>query len=60
MSFNSFSAGSGVSGVPAPKILANGRISRVDQLKAMPRKPGEASFFMRITIFSTTPSKCCR
>lgn len=30
---------------PAPKVLAGGRISRVDQLKAMPRKPGEASFF---------------
>jgi len=28
-----------------PKMLAGGRISRVDQLKAMPRKPGEASFF---------------
>jgi chemotaxis protein CheD len=32
-------------GAVAPKILAGGRISRVDQLKAMPRKPGEASFF---------------
>jgi chemotaxis protein CheD len=29
----------------APKILAGGRVSRVDQLKAQPRKPGEASFF---------------
>jgi chemotaxis protein CheD len=29
----------------APKTLAGGRISRVDQLKALPRKPGEASFF---------------
>src|SRR5574343_115964 len=29
----------------APKILANGRVSRIDQLKAQPRKPGEASFF---------------
>lgn len=28
-----------------PKILTNGRVSRVDQLKAQPRKPGEASFF---------------
>lgn len=27
------------------KTLANGRISRVDELKAAPRKPGEASFF---------------
>ena len=32
-------------GVPAVKILASGRVSRVDQLKAQPRKPGEASFF---------------
>jgi chemotaxis protein CheD len=32
-------------GATAPKTLAGGRISRVDQLKAMPRKPGEASFF---------------
>jgi len=29
----------------APKVLAGGRISRVDQLKAQPRNPGEASFF---------------
>lgn len=29
----------------APKILASGRVSRVDQLKAQARKPGEASFF---------------
>ena len=29
----------------APKVLAGGRISRVEQLKALPRKPGEASFF---------------
>ena len=28
-----------------PKVLANGRVSRVEQLRAMPRKPGEASFF---------------
>jgi chemotaxis protein CheD len=32
-------------GAPAVKILASGRSSRVDQLKAQPRKPGEASFF---------------
>jgi chemotaxis protein CheD len=32
-------------GAVAPKILAGGRVSRVDQLKARPRKPGEASFF---------------
>jgi chemotaxis protein CheD len=31
--------------VPAIKILPNGRVSRVDHLKAQPRKPGEASFF---------------
>jgi chemotaxis protein CheD len=31
--------------VPPIKILANGRPSRVDQLKARQRKPGEASFF---------------
>lgn len=27
------------------KVLPSGRVSRVDQLKARPRKPGEASFF---------------
>ncbi|MDR7308912.1 chemoreceptor glutamine deamidase CheD [Rhodoferax saidenbachensis] len=32
-------------GLVAPKVLANGRISKVDQLKSQPRKPGEASFF---------------
>ena len=34
-----------VSGAPPVKLLANGRPSWVDQLKAQPRKPGEASFF---------------
>jgi chemotaxis protein CheD len=29
----------------APRVLAGGRVSRVDQLKALPRSPGEASFF---------------
>ncbi|MDZ4103646.1 MAG: chemoreceptor glutamine deamidase CheD [Hydrogenophaga sp.] len=29
----------------APRALAGGRISRVDELRAQPRKPGEASFF---------------
>lgn len=29
----------------APKALVGGRISRVDELRAQPRKPGEASFF---------------
>ena len=33
------------SSVPAGKILASGRVSRVDHLKSQPRKPGEASFF---------------
>ena len=27
------------------KVLANGRVSRIEQLKAQSRKPGEASFF---------------
>jgi chemotaxis protein CheD len=27
------------------KVLTGGRVSRIEQLKAMPRKPGEASFF---------------
>ena len=30
---------------PASKLLANGRGSRIEHLKAQPRKPGEASFF---------------
>ena len=29
----------------APRVLAGGRVSRVDELRAQPRKPGEASFF---------------
>lgn len=32
-------------GGDASKTLAGGRVSRVSQLKAQPRKPGEASFF---------------
>jgi chemotaxis protein CheD len=32
-------------GLPAGKVLSTGRVSRVDHLKAQPRKPGEASFF---------------
>jgi chemotaxis protein CheD len=32
-------------GVSQGKVLSDGRASRVDQLKAQPRKPGEASFF---------------
>jgi chemotaxis protein CheD len=31
--------------MPAAKTLPNGRVSRVDQLKAQARTPGEASFF---------------
>jgi len=34
-----------VTNATAPKLLGGGRISQVDRLKAMPRKPGEASFF---------------
>lgn len=50
MNLPQYSVGSAVgkgvqSGAPAVKILANGRISKVDQLKAQARKPGEASFF---------------
>jgi len=33
------------SSTPTGKVLPSGRVSRVDQLKAQPRKPGEASFF---------------
>jgi chemotaxis protein CheD len=29
----------------APRVLPGGRVSRVDELRAQPRKPGEASFF---------------
>ena len=32
-------------GIGVPKVLANGRVSKIDQLKAQSRKPGEASFF---------------
>jgi chemotaxis protein CheD len=32
-------------GASAPKLHANGRVSRIDELKAQVRKPGEASFF---------------
>jgi chemotaxis protein CheD len=28
-----------------PRVMAGGRVSRVDYLKSQPRKPGEASFF---------------
>lgn len=29
----------------APRVLPSGRVSRVEELRAQPRKPGEASFF---------------
>lgn len=32
-------------GATASRMLAGGRVSRLDQLKAQPRKPGEAAFF---------------
>lgn len=32
-------------GLPSGKVLSNGRMSRVELLKAQSRKPGEASFF---------------
>ena len=38
------SVGSAAGGGGA-RVLASGRVSRIDQLKALPRKPGEASFF---------------
>lgn len=41
---STFSRAAAVGG-DASKILAGGRVSRVNQLKAQPRKPGEASFF---------------
>ncbi len=46
--FNSGSiatSGRSVAAMPPVKTLPSGRVSRVDQLKSMPRKPGEASFF---------------
>lgn len=47
---NTFSTGSPQpkplgGGLGGSKLLARGRVSRVDHLKAQPRKPGEASFF---------------
>jgi len=50
MNLPQYSVGSSVGrplgpAMPPVKVLANGRASRVDQLKAQPRKPGEASFF---------------
>lgn len=50
MSMNTFSTGSSQpkplgGGLGGSKLLASGRVSRVDHLKAQSRKPGEASFF---------------
>jgi len=50
MAMNSFSSNSApvksaIGVAAAPRVLASGRVSRVDQLKSQPRKPGEASFF---------------
>jgi chemotaxis protein CheD len=49
MSMNTFSSSSNASKqgglTQGAKLLASGRMSRVDHLKAQPRKPGEASFF---------------
>ncbi len=38
-------AARGAPGASAPKLHANGRVSRIEELKAQVRKPGEASFF---------------
>jgi chemotaxis protein CheD len=35
----------GAAAAPGTKVLAGGRVSRIEHLKAQPRKPGEASFF---------------
>jgi len=43
--FSSPLASRSAGALPPTKTLPSGRVSRVDQLKAMPRKPGEASFF---------------
>ena len=45
MNASSNLAGVSAAGAPAAKVLANGRVSRIEQLKAEPRKPGVASFF---------------
>lgn len=39
----SITSGKAVSG--ASRVLPSGRVTRIDQYKAQPRKPGEASFF---------------
>jgi chemotaxis protein CheD len=45
MSASSNLPGQGAAATPLTKVLANGRVSRIEQLKAEPRKPGVASFF---------------
>ena len=45
LSGNQLSGASSPAAMPSTKVLPSGRVSRVDQLKAQPRKPGEASFF---------------
>lgn len=35
----------GTAALSATKVLGNGRVSRIEQLKSTPRKPGVASFF---------------
>ena len=45
MSGSSAPPARGGAALPPTKTLPSGRVSRIDQLKAMPRKPGEASFF---------------
>jgi len=44
-SWNSALSATSAGAMPPTKTLPSGRVSRVDQLKARPRKPGEASFF---------------
>jgi chemotaxis protein CheD len=44
-SSSAFPSARPVGAAPAAKTLAGGRVSRVEQLKAQPRKSGEASFF---------------
>ncbi len=39
------SAARAAASAPAPRVVAGGRVSRVEHLKAQPRNPGEASFF---------------
>lgn len=45
MSASSNPPGKGAVATASVKVLANGRVSRLEELKAEPRKPGMASFF---------------